>query len=40
VPICTEYGIEMVFNVGAGGKVESSSWLLQHYADHVLNKEK
>jgi cytidyltransferase-like protein len=24
---CKEYGIEMVFNVGFGGKVQSSSWL-------------
>ena len=25
--VCTEFGIEMVFNVGQGGKVQSSSWL-------------
>lgn len=25
--ICRELGIEMVFNVGLGGKVQSSSWL-------------
>jgi D-beta-D-heptose 7-phosphate kinase/D-beta-D-heptose 1-phosphate adenosyltransferase len=25
--VCAEYGIEMVCNVGFGGKVQSSSWL-------------
>lgn len=25
--VCEKYGIEMVFNVGFGGKVQSSSWL-------------
>lgn len=25
--VCREHGIEMVFNVGRGGKVQSSSWL-------------
>lgn len=25
--VCREHGIEMVFNVGHGGKVQSSSWL-------------
>jgi len=27
VDLCNELGIEMVYNVGAGGKVQSSSWL-------------
>ena len=27
--VCAEYGIEMVFNVGFGGKVQSSSWLTE-----------
>ncbi len=27
VEICKRYGIKMVFNVGHGGKVQSSSWL-------------
>lgn len=26
--LCDELGIEMVFDVGAGGKVQSSSWLV------------
>ena len=27
VAVCEELGIEMVYNVGQGGKVQSSSWL-------------
>jgi cytidyltransferase-like protein len=27
VMLCEELGIEMIYNVGAGGKVQSSSWL-------------
>lgn len=30
--VCTEFGIEMVFNVGHGGKVRSSSELLKAYS--------
>ena len=33
VAVCTELGIEMVFNVGRGGKVQSSSWLLKKWAE-------
>jgi cytidyltransferase-like protein len=29
--VCKKYGIKMVFNVGKGGKVQSSSWLLESY---------
>lgn len=29
--VCEEMGIEMVFEVGKGGKVQSSSWLLSKY---------
>jgi D-beta-D-heptose 7-phosphate kinase/D-beta-D-heptose 1-phosphate adenosyltransferase len=25
--VCEQYGIEMIFNIGFGGKVQSSSWL-------------
>ncbi|MBI4114661.1 MAG: adenylyltransferase/cytidyltransferase family protein [Candidatus Niyogibacteria bacterium] len=32
VAICREIGCKMVFNVGAGGKVQSSSWLLGKHA--------
>jgi D-beta-D-heptose 7-phosphate kinase/D-beta-D-heptose 1-phosphate adenosyltransferase len=31
VAVCNELGCEMVWNVGAGGKVQSSSWLLKEY---------
>jgi D-beta-D-heptose 7-phosphate kinase/D-beta-D-heptose 1-phosphate adenosyltransferase len=37
VPVCQELGIKMVYNVGRGGKVQSSSWLLAKYKE---NKEK
>lgn len=29
--LCRKLGIQMVFNVGKGGKVQSSSWLLARY---------
>jgi len=32
--VCEKYGIKMVYNVGHGGKVESSSWLLAKYVDN------
>lgn len=32
VAVCEELGIRMAFNVGKGGKVQSSSWLLSRYA--------
>lgn len=31
VPVCEEIGCQMVFNVGTGGKVQSSSWLLNEF---------
>jgi len=27
--ICAELGIKMIFNVGAGGKIQSSSWMIR-----------
>ena len=33
VPVCKAIGCKMVFNVGKGGKVQSSSWLLAKYAE-------
>ncbi len=33
--LCRRLGIQMVFNVGAGGKVQSSSWLLDKYKQFV-----
>lgn len=39
--LCNELGIEMVYNVGNGGKIESSSWLLKKYvAKHHKQKAK
>jgi D-beta-D-heptose 7-phosphate kinase/D-beta-D-heptose 1-phosphate adenosyltransferase len=32
IATCEKYGIKIVFNVGAGGKVQSSSWLLANFA--------
>ena len=31
VVLCKELGIKMIFNVGRGGKVQSSSWLTKRY---------
>ena len=33
VAVCRELGIKMLYNVGRGGKVQSSSWLLKGYKD-------
>lgn len=38
VELCTELGIELVYNVGAGGKVQSSSWLIKKAQDHQKQK--
>jgi len=32
VGVCKELGIKLVYNVGAGGKVQSSSWLISKAA--------
>lgn len=32
--VCEELGIKMVFNIGKGGKVQSSSWLIDAAAKH------
>lgn len=29
--VCNELGCKMVFNIGKGGKVQSSSWLVERY---------
>ncbi len=29
--VCSRHGIKMIFNVGKGGKIQSSSWLLKRY---------
>ncbi len=42
IQTCQTYGIKMIFNIGDGGKVQSSSWLLSNYikkaAKHLLKK--
>ncbi len=38
VPVCEAIGCKMVFNVGHGGKVQSSSWLLTDYVKKVVRK--
>ena len=35
VPVCKEIGCEMVFGIGHGGKVQSSSWLLDNYKKNL-----
>lgn len=40
VAVCNEYGIQMVYNVGAGGKVQSSSWLEADLAKFLKEKKK
>lgn len=40
VELCEELGIEMVYNVGEGGKIQSSSWLLGKVAKVVRVAEK
>lgn len=38
-PVCKKIGCEMVFNVGQGGKVQSSSWLLEKYVRNIKTKK-
>lgn len=35
--LCRKLGIKMVFNVGRGGKVQSSSWILAGYVKKAAN---
>ena len=35
VPTCEAIGCEMIFNIGDGGKIQSSSWLLADYLKKV-----
>lgn len=35
--LCRRLGIKMVFNVGRGGKVQSSSWLLEKFSKRLKN---
>ena len=36
VALCKKLGIKMVYNVGAGGKVQSSSWMIQAASKKLL----
>lgn len=38
VAVCDEIGCAMVFNLGRGGKVQSSSWLLAKYKENGSRK--
>jgi len=33
VAVCKQLGTKMIFNIGHGGKIQSSSWLLKAYKD-------
>lgn len=35
VALCKELGIKMAYNIGKGGKVQSSSWMIKDAARHV-----
>ena len=35
VAVCSQIGCKMVFNIGKGGKVQSSSWLLKTFAENA-----
>lgn len=38
--LCEQLGIKMVFNVGQGGKVQSSSWLVKQATQLAKNQRK
>ena len=40
VTVCKEIGCEMIFNIGKGGKVQSSSWLLKKHFDRQADPDK
>jgi len=40
VAVCKEINCKMVFNVGKGGKIQSSSWLLEKFLKSVNNFRK
>ena len=35
VPACRQVDCKMIFNIGQGGKIQSSSWLLERYANKL-----
>lgn len=36
IEVCKKVGCKMVFGVGRGGKIQSSSWLLENYLEKFL----
>lgn len=38
IPLCEQLGCQMIYNVGEGGKVQSSSWLVAKVNDNVKTK--
>ena len=38
VAVCESIGCKMVFGIGSGGKVQSSSWLLKKFSENIENK--
>jgi len=40
VTLCEELGIKMVYGVGKGGKIQSSSWLIADAAKHAARSKK
>src|SRR3989344_3283085 len=38
VPVCQSIGCKMIFNIGRGGKVQSSSWLLEKHSKNITKK--
>lgn len=40
IAVCKKIGCKMVFGVGRGGKIQSSSWLLEKYAQSLMRKRK
>ncbi len=39
IEVCKKFGIRMIFGVGRGGKVQSSSWLLKEYLKKASGTE-
>ncbi len=40
IPVCKEINCKMIFNIGKGGKVQSSSWLLGKYGEKIHKTKK
>jgi D-beta-D-heptose 7-phosphate kinase/D-beta-D-heptose 1-phosphate adenosyltransferase len=36
--LCDKLGIKMIFNIGHGGKIQSSSWLLGKFVKKAVKK--